>query len=116
MFLGREMCEFADAGFGTLVQKRSAESHVIIPGSVIHRGGVINCHGLMLVRRCAEIHRARRPALTEEANSAVAAIGDATGFQVSLTEIFTRNFNYKRLTHPTEFPSINPFRESPTDA
>ena len=115
MLLGWELFVFTDAGFGTLVQNQSVESHVVLLGGVIERGGIIKCHGLMLGRRCAKIRRVCRSTLAAEARGAVTAVDVALWFHVILTEIFTHDFYYKRLTPPTEFPPINPFRESPSD-
>ena len=104
---------FTDAGFGAFVKSHSAESHVVILGDVIERDGVIKCHGLMLDHRCAKIHRVCRSTLSDEANAAVTAVDVALWFQVLLTEIFRHQFEYKRLTPPTEFPLLSPFNDSP---
>ena len=106
---------FTDAGFGTLVKNHSAESHVVILGDVIERDGVIRCHGVLLDHRCAKIHRVCRPTQAAEAHAAATAADVALWFQVLLTELFTHDFDYKRLTPPTEFPLLNPFHESPPD-
>ena len=98
------------------LQNHSVESHVVILGDLIDRGGIIKCHGLMLDRRCAKIHRVFRSTLAAEAHAAVAAVDVALRFQVLLTEIFTHQFNYQRLTPPTNFPLLNPFHESPPNA
>ena len=104
---------FTDAGFGTLLQNHSVESHVVILGDVVERGGVGKCHGLMLDHRCAKIRRVCRCAFSADAHGTVTAVDAALWLQLIPTEISTRNFDYKRLTPPNEFPSINPFRESP---
>ena len=106
---------FTDAGFGTLVKNHSAESHVVILGDVIERDGAIRCHGVLLGHRCAKIHRVCRPTQAAEAHAAATAADVALWFQVLLTELFTHDFDYKRLTPPTEFPLLNPFHESPSD-
>ena len=114
-FLSWELFVFADAGFGTLLQNHTVESRVIILGDVIGRGGILKCYCLTLGHRCAKIPRVRRPTLSAGTHAAVTAVDVSLRRQVLLTEIFTREFNYRRLTHPTEFPSINPSRESPAD-
>ena len=115
-FLNWKLFVFTDAGFGTLVKNHSIESHVVVLGDVIDRDGIIKCHGLLLGHRCAKIHRVCRSTLAAEAHAAVSAVDVALWFQVLLTEIFTHNFDYRKLTPPTEFPLVNPFHESPSDA
>ena len=107
---------FTDAGFGTLIKNHSVESHVVILGDVIARDGEIDCHGLLLDHRCAEIHRVCRSTLSAESHAAVTAVDVALWFQVLLIEICTHRFEYQRLTPPTFSPLQNPFRESPSDA
>ena len=111
--LNWKLLVFTDAGFGTLVQNHIVESHVVILGDVIERGGITKCHGLMLDHRRAKIHRARRSTMAAESHAAVTAVEVALRFRVLLAGIFTHHFDYKRLTHPTEFPLMNPPRESP---
>ena len=115
MFLNWELFVSADAGFGTLVQNHSSGSHVGAHGDAIEHDGILKCHGSTMAHRCAEIHCVCRPTLSAVAHAAVASVDVSLWFHVFLAEIFTREFNYKRLTHPAEFPSVNPFRESPTD-
>ena len=115
-FLNWKLFVFTDAGFGALVKNHSVESHVVALGDVINRDGTIKCHGLLLDHRCAKIHRVCRPTLSAEAHAAVTAVDVALWFQVLLTEIFSRKFDYQRLTPPTEFPLLNPFNESPPNA
>ena len=98
------------------MKNHSVESHVVVLGGVIGRDGIIKCHGAMLGHRCAKIHRVRRSTLAAEAHAAVTALDVALWVQVLLTEIFTRHLDYQRLTPPTEFPRLNPFHESPSNA
>ena len=107
---------FADAGFGTLVRNHIVESQVVVLGDVISRDGTIERRGLLLDHRCAKIHRVCWPTVAAEAHAAVTAVDVALWPQVLLTEIFTRKFDYKRLTPPKVFPLLNPFRESPSDS
>ena len=106
---------FTDAGFGTLTQNHSVESHVVILGDVLSRDGIIQCHGMLLDHRCAKIHRVCRSTLAAEAHAAVSAVDVALWTQVLLTEIFSGKYEYARLTPPTEFPIQDPFRPAPTN-
>lgn len=63
-----------------------------------------------------KIRRVCRSTLSDEAHAAATAVDVVLRFQVSPTEISTHDFDYKRPTPPTEFPLINPFRESHTDS
>ena len=106
---------FADAGFGTLIQNYSVESHVVVLGDVTDRYGIAECHGLMLAHRCAKIHRVFRPMVDAEPNAAVTAVDVAVWLQVLLTEIFTLDLDYRRRAPPSEFQLPNPFTESPSN-
>ena len=116
MFLGWELFVFTDAGFWTLVQNRSVESHISILCDVIDRGGIIRRHGLLSDHRCDKIHRVCRSTLAAEANAAATSVDVALLFQVLITDAPAQTFDYKRLTPPTEFPLMGPFRESPLNA
>ena len=107
---------FAGDGFGTLVKSHSAESRVVVLGDVIGRDGVAKFHGLLLGDRCAKIRRFCRSTLAAEAHSAVTAVGVALWPQVLMAELlFAHDFDYRRLTPPTEFLPMNPPHESPPD-
>ena len=62
------------------------------------------------------IRRVCRSTLSPDAHASVTAVDAALWFQVLLTAISTRHFDYKRLTPPTEFPPVNPFRAPPSDS
>ena len=101
--------------FCLIIPNHSVEGNFLVLGRVISRDGVAHCHGGMIDRRCAKIHRVCRSSLSAETNAAIAAADWALRFQVFLTEIFAQTFDIKKISPPTTFPLRNPFGESPTD-
>ena len=104
---------FLDAGFASLTDHRSVGGNFLIPRRVNSQDGAARCHGGIIDRRCAKIHRPRRSSLAAETNAAIAAADWALWFQVFLIQIHTRKFCIRQVSHPTSSRIRNPPGSSP---
>ena len=114
LFTKRRIITFADAGVGSLSGDHSVESSLAVLGELISRDGTIECHGVMLDRRCAKIHLVCRSSLNAESHAAVTAADTAIWFQVLLIELTTHQFRLSQISPPSEFPLPDPFGKPPT--
>ena len=107
---------FTDAGFASLEGDCSIESNVVIFGKILFRDGVIHCHGYLLDHRCAKIQRVCRSSLSAECHAAVTAGDYSLWYQILLNELFTHRLLIRQLCPPTNYPMLDPFSKSPSDA
>ena len=100
---------FTYAGFASLEGDRSGDSNLLVFGRALFRAGAIRCHGYLIDHKCGKIQRVCRSSLASECRAAVTAGDYALRYQVLLIGIFTRSYQIRRLCHPADFPTINPF-------
>ena len=113
---GYRIVSFTDAGFASLEGDCSIESNVAVFGEMLYRDGVIHFHGYLLDHRCAKIQRVCRSSLSAECHAAVTDGDYALRYQIILNEIFTHKHQIRQLCPPTDYPMLDPFAKSPTDA
>ena len=105
---------FADAGLASLEGDRGVESNLLVPGQTLFRDSVIRCHGYLIDPKCAKIQRVRCSSLAVKSHAAVTAGDYALRYQVLPIGMFTHSYEIRRLRHPTDCPTMNPFSDSPS--
>ena len=113
--LNWKLVAFTDSGSVTFPKNHSISPQVVLFGDVLVRGGAIQRHVLLIDRRCAEIHRVCRSALSAEAHAVVTAVEVELRTQILLAALFSGKYDYARLNHLAEFPIVGPLNQDPAN-
>ena len=107
---------FSDAGYATLRNSSSIQSHLIVLGVPIKRDGILECVGHHIAASSKKISRVSRSTLSSETVALADAVDASLWFKTILTEILFGIFSRNIVLPMSGYTMISPFKKpEPTE-